>query len=255
MFQVLGNGSEESNNLDNHVGNNCHDVPLMDQPLIEPEPPVNQDEPKTEVKLEVKETNAEEKKVNSVPELKRQNSVKIEPEVAKPEVEKPKQADVENELADLLEDQRKNQVDLSDIFTTGDSDDEKRKTDKKAKKDKRRDSLQNDAKKPKKSEKKNKKNKIRKLSSEENPEEKKKRKKKHSDCDSPGESSLSLNQNSEENSESNPNMASRKISEISSGSPPRPSQSVSSESDLLSPDHRIGLQIYGGMFFCGRSFF
>ena len=158
MFQVLGNGSEESNNLDNHVGNNCHDVPLMDQPLIEPEPPVNQDEPKTEVKLEVKETNAEEKKVNSVPELKRQNSVKIEPEVAKPEVEKPKQADVENELADLLEDQRKNQVDLSDIFTTGDSDDEKRKTDKKAKKDKRRDSLQNDAKKPKKSEKKNKKN-------------------------------------------------------------------------------------------------
>ena len=157
MFQVLGNGSEESNNLDNHVGNNCHDVPLMDQPLIEPEPPVNQDEPKTEVKLEVKETNAAEKKVNSVPELKRQNSVKIEPEVAKPEVEKPKQADVENELADLLEDQRKNQVDLSDIFTTGDSDDEKRKTDKKAKKDKRRDSLQNDAKKPKKSEKKKKK--------------------------------------------------------------------------------------------------
>ena len=150
-------------------------------------------------------------------------------------------------MADLLEDQRKSEFNPADIFTTGDSDEEKRK-EKKLKKEKRRDSLpdavpKKEKEKKKEKDKKDKKklNKLRKLSSEFPDEaEKKKRKKKHSEGDS-----NTSGPDSRTGPETSPlefppiNMAGRKISEISgsSGSPGRPAPSASPESDLLSPDH------------------
>ena len=130
----------------------------------------------------------------------------------------------EKELKELLEDQKKAEFNPADIFTTGDSDDEKQR--KKIKKEKRRDSLPDVKKSDKRKDKdrKEKKKKVRKPSSEAEDTKKEKRRKKHSDGDSSGIFPDTP--------------ATRKISEISgsSESPVRPT-TLSPESDLLSPHH------------------
>ena len=198
------------------------------------------------VKAEIKEEPIyNDSRLSVKDELKLECDVKFEN--SEPGVDKGMKDERENELADLLEDQRKNEFNPHDIFTTGDSDEEKRKDRKplKSVKDKqRRDSIVDkkiDKKKDKDKKDKKKQNKIRKLSSEyETEAEKKKRKKKYSDCDSNTSGPDSRIESSPlDQAIGSVNTVARKISEISgsSGSPVRPAPSVSPESDLLSPDH------------------
>ena len=235
--QVLGNSTQNSEHenppINTNTAENTPGHNLNENATITEEANTNM-EAEPIVKAEVQE---EEKEVKAKVETKA--DVKAEPVESQPP-NKVKD-DREKELDDLLEDQRKNEFNPADIFTTGDSgDEEKRKERKPGKKDKtRRDSLVEKKGKKEKEKKEKKKNKMRKPSSEhEGESEKKKRKKKFSDCDSNVSTAPDVSPH-DVPSTSAITMAGRKISEISgsSGSPVRPALSVSPESDLLSPEH------------------